>query len=155
LTPVFSAERTVREYTEKYYLKAAAAYHLRSADQGAAGVKIINWQHDINQKWRSLRLDEVKVETHGGQYLFESKVYLDDLDPKAVRIELYADNDIDGSFVGQEMNCIGVSDRDTGSYIYRVAVSAARPPEDYTIRVIPYCDGVAVPLENAHILWQK
>ena len=38
----------------------------------------------------------------------------------------------------------------------RAAVAAAaRPAEDYSARVIPYCSGVAVPLEAAHILWQS
>ena len=37
----------------------------------------------------------------------------------------------------------------------RAAVSAARPAEDYTARVIPQCDGVAIPLEDARILWQR
>jgi starch phosphorylase len=38
LTPRFSANRTVREYTEQHYLPAAAAYRERAADQGALGV---------------------------------------------------------------------------------------------------------------------
>ena len=33
LTPQFSANRTVREYTEQYYLPAAAAYRERAADK--------------------------------------------------------------------------------------------------------------------------
>jgi hypothetical protein len=33
LTPRFSANRTVREYTEQHYLPAATAYHLRSANR--------------------------------------------------------------------------------------------------------------------------
>jgi len=31
LTPRYSATRTVREYTEQHYLRAASAYHLRIA----------------------------------------------------------------------------------------------------------------------------
>ena len=38
LTPRFSANRAVREYTEQHYLPAAAAYHERAANKGA------NWQ---------------------------------------------------------------------------------------------------------------
>jgi starch phosphorylase len=34
-------------------------------------------------------------------------------------------------------------------------VPAARPPTDYTARVIPYRDVVAVPLEFSPILWQR
>jgi hypothetical protein len=30
-----------------------------------------------------------------------------------------------------------------------------RPATDYTARVIPHCDSVAVPLEAAEILWQR
>ena len=37
LTPRFSANRTVREYTEQHYLPAAAAYRERAADKGAIG----------------------------------------------------------------------------------------------------------------------
>ena len=29
------------------------------------------------------------------------------------------------------------------------------PPTDYTVRVIPHYDGVAVPLEVGTILWQR
>ena len=39
-------------------------------------------------------------------------------------------------------------------YIYSVTVSATRPATDYTARVIPNYDSVAVPLEAAQILWQ-
>jgi starch phosphorylase len=30
-----------------------------------------------------------------------------------------------------------------------------RPVADYTARLIPHHDDVAVPLEEAHILWQR
>ena len=33
----------------------------------------------------------MKVETNGEQHLFEVQVYLNDLDPESVRVELYAD----------------------------------------------------------------
>ena len=45
LTPRFSANRAVREYTEQYYLPAAAAYRLRIANKGAIGRQIVDWQH--------------------------------------------------------------------------------------------------------------
>ena len=37
LTPRFSANRTVREYTEQHYLPAATAYRERAADKGEIG----------------------------------------------------------------------------------------------------------------------
>jgi glycogen phosphorylase len=57
--------------------------------------------------------------------------------------------------VRQEMERVGQSAAASGSYVYRVAVPAARPAADYTARVIPHCDKVAIPLEDARILWQR
>jgi len=44
LTPRFSTNRTVREYTEQHYLSAASAYRVRAADKGKIGADILNWQ---------------------------------------------------------------------------------------------------------------
>ena len=89
------------------------------------------------------------------QHVFDVQVYLDDLDPKAVQVELYADGIDGGSPVRQEMKRVRQLPGAPGGYGYSAAVSAARPPGDYTARVIPHCDGVAVPLEAAQILWQR
>ncbi|MFA5880160.1 MAG: alpha-glucan family phosphorylase, partial [Candidatus Margulisiibacteriota bacterium] len=43
LTPQFSANRTVREYTEQRYLPAALAYKKRAAKKGELGKKIVDW----------------------------------------------------------------------------------------------------------------
>src|SRR6202142_3661098 len=56
LTPRFSANRTVREYTEKHYVPAAAAYHLRVANSGATGRQIEDWRRSLNEKWATLHI---------------------------------------------------------------------------------------------------
>ncbi len=155
LTPRFSADRTVREYTEQHYLPAATAYHLRFANKGAIGRQMVDCQHSLEQKWTTLRFGEVKQETNGKQRTYEVQVYLDDIDPKAVRVELYANGVNGGSAVRQEMKRVRQLDGVSGGYVYSAAVSAARLPADYTARVIPHCDGVAIPLEDARILWQR
>ena len=103
LTPRFSTNRAVREYTEQHYLPAASAYRQRAADKGAIGVQMVNWRHALDQKWTALRFGEVKIETDSEQHVFEVQVYLDDLDPEAVRVELYADGVMGGAPVRQEM----------------------------------------------------
>jgi starch phosphorylase len=155
LTPRFSASRAVSEYTEQHYLPAAAAYHLRSANKGAIGGHIVHWQHSLEQKWATLRFGEVKVETRGGQHIFDVEVYLADLEPNAVRVELYADGVNGGDPVRQEMKSVRRIDGAPGGYVYGTAVSAVRPQVDFTARLIPHCDGVAIPLEDARILWQR
>jgi starch phosphorylase len=154
LTPRFSANRTVREYTEQYYLPAATAYRERAANQGAVGRQLVDWQHAVDRHWDSLRFGEVKVTTDGKQHLFEIQLYLGDLDPDTVRVELYADGPYRGSPVRQEMEFLRPG-AGTTYYVYRASVPSARSSADYTARLIPHDHGVAIPLEDARILWQR
>ena len=155
LTPRFSTNRTVHEYTEHHYLPAATAYRERMANRGAIGRQLVEWRHSLDQKWPSLRFGGVNVETRGDQHVFEVQVWLDDIDPDAVRVELYADEIMGSAPVRQAMNRVRPLAGVSGGYVYSAAVSAARPPTDYTARVMPHHDGVAIPLEDARILWQR
>jgi glycogen phosphorylase len=155
LTPRFSANRAVREYTEQHYLPAATAYRERAADSGAVGAQIVNWQRTLEQKWPALHFDAVTVETHGGQHIFEVLVNLNGLDPEAVRVELYAEGILGGRPVRQEMQLVRQLTGGSGDTVYSAAMPAERPPADYTARVVPQHDGVAIPLEDARILWQR
>lgn len=155
LAPRFSTNRSVREYTEQHYLPTASAYLERAADKGAIGAAIADWRQALAQKWTSLRFGEVKLETDGERHLFEVQIYLDDLDPEAVRVELYA-NGVDGSAPERvEMKRVRQLVGATNGFAYRAQVAAARPATDYTARLMPHHPGVAVPLEAAHILWQR
>ena len=155
LTPRFSTNRAVRQYTEQHYLPAATAYHWRIAKKGTLGKQMVDWQHNLEQKWDTLHLGPVKVESRGEQQLFEVQVFLNGLDPKAVRVELYADGVKDGAPVRQEMKLERQPAEASASCVYGAAVPAVRSPADYTVRVIPHYEGVAIPLEDARILWQR
>jgi len=155
LTPQFSTNRTVREYTEQHYIPAAAAYLARVSDKGAIGRNIVNWEHTLKEKWSALRFGETKVDTRGEQHIFEVQVYLGALDPKSVRVELYANGINGGTSVRQEMKQGQQLAGAPGGYVYSARVLAARPPTDYTARVIPNFDEAAIPLEVAQILWQR
>ncbi len=155
LTPRYSSNRAVREYTEQHYLPAATAYRERTTDKGALGVQIVNWRHVLEQKWSAVRFGEAKIKTDAKQHVFEVQIYLDDLDSEDVRVELYADGTSDGAPVRQEMKRVRQLAGASGGYTYGAIVPAARPATDYTARVIPHGPGVVVPLETAHILWQR
>jgi glycogen phosphorylase len=155
LTPRFSTNRVVREYVEEYYLPAAAAMRQRAADKGAVGQQIVEWRRTLDGQWAALRFGAVTVETTGDTYVFEVEVSFNDLNPRAVRVELYADGTDVTDPVRQAMALVHQVAGVPGGYLYRTTVSAARPSTDYTARVIPQYDGVAIPLEIARILWQR
>jgi starch phosphorylase len=155
LTPRFSAERTVREYTEKHYLPAANAYHLREADKGKAGKQMVDWRRNLDQQWPSIHFGGVKVETRDGHHMFEAQLYLNDLDPGSVRVELFANGGVDGSAVRSELKRISELVGAAGLYLYSGDVPADRPASNYTARLIPFYKGVSVPMEEQRILWQR
>jgi starch phosphorylase len=155
LTPRFSSNRAVREYTEQHYLPAASAYRERAADKGALGVQLVNWRQVLERQWATLRFGEVKFQTVDGQYVFDVQIYLDDLEPEAVRVELFANSTEGGAPERVKMQCVRQLVGAANGFAYRATVPAVRPVTDYTARLIPHHAGVAVPLEAAHILWQQ
>jgi starch phosphorylase len=162
LTPAFSADRAVREYTEQHYLPAAANYRQRAAAKGAVGRQMADWRHTMEEAWPGMRFGAMKVKTNvqtNGEHVLEAEVYLNNLDPNAVRVELYAEGVNGGDPVRQDMERVGQLAGGAGGastgYAYRAQVPATRPATDYTVRATPQHAGVAVPLEAAQILWQR
>ncbi len=156
LTPRFSTNRTLREYTEQYYLPAATAYGKRVADSECtiSGLSV-HWQHPREQQWSALHFGEMTIRSDDTQHAFEVELYLEDLAPETVQVELYANGINSGQAERVTMQRVRQLTNTSHGYAYQALVSAARPATDYTARVIPYRDGVAVPLEDAHILWQR
>lgn len=153
LTPRFSANRTVREYAEQHYLPASASYGLRTADKGALGSQIVAWRDRLEKEWAGLRFGELKTETAGQNHTFEVQVFFDKIDPKSVRLELYAEGRNGDGPIKHEMAHGRQLAGSAGGYIFAASVPTIRPAHDYTPRIVPYLPDVAIPLEAGQILW--
>ena len=155
LTPQYSADRAVREYTEKYYLRAASLYHDRSQQDGAPAARLINWQRPLAEQWADMRMDEMRVETNDGQHAFQLQVHLGELSPDVVKVEVYADALPGGPAERHVMNVEDKEASSAGSYRYSARIPATRSASDYTARVIAHNPEAIIPLEAPHILWQR
>jgi starch phosphorylase len=118
-------------------------------------VQVVNWQRALEQQWSALRFGETQVATDGGQHVFDVQVYLDDLEPQAVRVEPYADGADGSAPLRVEMQRIWQLVGAANGFACRATVPATRPASHYTARIIPHHDGVAIPLEAVHIPWQR
>lgn len=154
LTARFSTNRVVREYTEQHYLPALARYRERRADACAAGRRLVGRRHALQQQWPKLRIDDVRSETSQAQHVFEIRVFLADIEPDRVRVELYADAKQGGDPECRELQLDRRLESPASVYVYRATIPVVRAAADYTARVVPRY-GAAVPLEDAHILWQR
>lgn len=153
LTPQFSANRVVRQYVEQHYLLAASAFRKRAATQGAMGADLVSWQTKLAQHWSNLRFGKATVDQKDGEYFFQIQVFLDELDPDAVAVELYAEAKNNNA---QTREPAARGDHLVGSangFTYSARIPATRPVADYTPRLVPHHDGAFVPLEAPLILW--
>ena len=155
LTPMFSTNRSVRQYTEEHYLPAAAAFHGRTENRGLVGAELVVWQTELAKHWSTLRFGPATVEQQGGQYLFQVQVFLGDMDPDAVSVELYAEPRKDGDPIVLMMSRGERPAEVTAAFAYSASVPASRPVADYTPRLVPRHAGALVPLEAPFILWHE
>jgi len=155
LTSEFSASRAIREYTENHYLPAATAYGERAASDSKAGANLLQWQQNIARHWNTVRFGAVNIEKHDGLYFFRAEVFLGELKPEELRVELYADP-VQGSASALVVMTASKASADSqGAQIYSAEVSSSRPASDYTPRIVPYHVQASVPLEVQQILWQR
>jgi glycogen phosphorylase len=155
LTPGFSASRAVREYTEQHYLPAARAYQAHVADNGLAARAHIDAQNALAQKLNAVCFGAVTVETRKDEHRIAVEVFLKEVSPEMVRVEIYADGINGDGAVEKEMTGTRRQANGVSSYLYRATVSSARPAADYTARIMPGRGPLATHLDSAWMLWQK
>jgi len=155
LTPQFSANRAVREYTESYYIPAAAAYQKRAARKGALGTELVGWQERLRRHWPLLHFGNIEVQTADGVHNFRVQAYLDDLDPDAVEIDLYAEPVSGGAPERYPLTRGEALVGAAKGWTYLAQVKTSRAASDFTARMIPRHPEAAIPLEAAQILWQR
>ena len=153
LTPAFSTNRAVRQYTDDYYVPAAASFRLRAEKQGALATDLLNWQAKLGKHWPSLRFGSATVEKQKDEYLFQVQLFLGDLDPQSVRAELYADSHNSDAPATAVLNRGEHLIGSAHGFIYTARIPASRPAFDYTPRLVPENPAALIPLESSFILW--
>ncbi len=139
LTPVFSANRAVREYTEQHYAPAAKAYLDRMRD---GGEHIVSWRSQVEEHWNQIHFGSFHIHTNGGQHTFTVEVDLAGLNPDFVRVELFADG-------------AGAAPMSRNGNSYCRTIATERPAADFTPRIVPCYPAATVPLECPKILWYR
>jgi starch phosphorylase len=155
LTPRFSTNRVVREYTERYYVPAAAAYRARAADGGRRGRELSAWRQALAAHWVQARFGAVTAETDGAAHRVTVEIRLGGLDADAVRVELYADPIDHGEPERHVMERGRALEGPAPGYEYSVKLPATRPLAHYTPRLVPWHPIATIPLEAPEILWQR
>jgi starch phosphorylase len=154
LTGQYSANRSVREYTERYYLPAAESFAKRTQNHGELAVQIRKWQTELRAHWSEIHVHGIEFNQEDDQFLSRAEIYLGAIPPEHVRVELFAEIEEGAPFI-VEMNraaeLVGIK----GGFVYQAKAPGSRPASDYTVRIVAALDTLVEPLEEPLILWQR
>jgi starch phosphorylase len=90
----FSTHRMVREYTERFYLKAEERYRKLAADGGAPARNLAAWKARVERAWPQVRVEKADASFPGqatvaGEFTARVRVRLGELSPDDVLVQLY------------------------------------------------------------------
>jgi starch phosphorylase len=138
LTPTYSSSRMARDYVEHYYLIGAAELRRRSADGDELARAMHGWEARLRRHWSGLHIGETSLVRDGEFWSFSVPVYLGEIPPADVAVQLYADpRSVEAALLGELRRREAIIGT-TNGHIYAGTAPATRPAEEYTIRIVPY-----------------
>jgi starch phosphorylase len=153
LTPEFSANRTVRQYTEQHYIPAASAYARRACSDPQRTAEFLAWKEEIAKHWDGVHFGAQQVFPEDGGLIFEVEVHLGGLTTDAVKVELYADSN-QGAAFKQEMSPVQTTGKMVDPHVYRTRVKTNRAASDFTARILPN-HALSLRTEIRRVVWQR
>lgn len=158
----FTTHRMVGEYTERYYLPAAAYYQRMIQGTWPPAKALAAWKAQLSMKWPHVRvvstsadhLSEVPV---GADFCVEAEVYLGELRPNDVTVELFLGSvDANGEMKEGRRIVMGLEKsirNGSGVYKARTAISSGSGLYGYTVRVLPHHPDLVDPFRSGLITW--
>ncbi len=162
LAPVFSGDRMIQQYVERFYLPASEHYQRLEADGYALAKELAAWKARVREAWCDVRVNRVQELgpsniSVGEDVEVEASVDLGGLDPEEVVVEAYYSRlRSDGSLSnghGTELEWTG---REEDGHVYRGTVpSRVSGLHGYAVRVLPCHGDLLVPHELPLITWEE
>lgn len=153
LTPRFSSNRMLAEYLEHLYLPAAEAYGLRTGEHMRNARELSSWYRHLRRRWQEIHWGNVDEAPEGDSLVVRVQVYLGEVDPDAVRVQLYTDAGPTGAPECIEMRRDHALSGASGGYVYLARLSADRTGYRYTPRVVAHDPRARIPAEANFIRW--
>jgi glycogen phosphorylase len=150
----FSSNRMLGDYLDKFYSAAMERYRRRVAVNGSLAKELDTWQQTLQKHWPDIRFGETQLERKGDSWGVDCEIFTGGLDPRLIRVELFAESKANNQPVREAMAIVEKRDKPETLYIYRGTVPTVRPADHYSIRVMAYHPAAVVPLEENHILWK-
>jgi glycogen phosphorylase len=164
LCSTFSTHRMVREYTERFYLRAETRYQQLAAEGAARARALAAWKMRVEQNWSAVRVDTVDAcfppeMSVTGEFSARVWVRLGPLKPEDVTVELYRGRvSAAGQIVEPEAIPMHATTADAaGRHLFEVTGVLCRQSglHGCTVRVLPSHPDLATPFLPGLIVWAE
>jgi starch phosphorylase len=154
LTPMFSSNRMLRDYTEKLYLPALQDFKSRCDNQAALAKTLCKWESCLNTHQDKIHWGDLRIRLKDGTSHIAVSVYFGDIPANYIQVQLYADplND-DELPICLNMQQGATLPGSLNGFIFDTELKTQRPIEHFTPRVIGLQNTARVPAENSLICW--
>jgi starch phosphorylase len=160
----FNTHRMVREYTERFYLPAAARQEQLAADGLARARSLAAWKERLRQQWAAVRITSVTAGELAelqvnNEIKVQAQVQLETLTPDDVAVELYLGlvNANDEIIEAQTIPMLATGAKRDGIYLFEAsAVTCGRSGlHGFTVRVLPHHPDLVTPFLPGLIVWAE
>jgi starch phosphorylase len=133
MMPRFSSHRMLREYVENAYIPAAKAYRSRSSNGARLAWELEAWNSRLERGWNGIGFGDMNVKEEEGRFWrFDVQVYLGEIDPRDVAVEIYAESEGGQASTKVRMTLNEPISRSSDGCIYTCRVPSERSASDYT-----------------------
>lgn len=174
LAPVFSGDRMVKQYVERFYLPAAAHYGRLSSDGFAKAKELTAWKQRVREAWHEVKVVAVEgraVVIPGGadaavgtlqlavgeEIHIKARVRLGALKPDEVKVEaFYSPLRPDGTLRNGRAVPLEWSGQADGEHLYQGLVPArSSGNHGFAVRALPQHEDVLIPAELPLVTWEE
>jgi starch phosphorylase len=161
LAPVFNTNRMVREYADRFYVPANLRGTALQADGLKRSIELAHAKDRLRHRWGGIRVVGVHSSGNGhfkvGENMqVEALVDLPEVDPREVKVQLYAGAINAGGKIDQPQVMTMEHSKEMAPnrhlFIGRIDCKVSGR-QGYAVRVVPGLEDLATPFEPGMILW--
>jgi glycogen phosphorylase len=160
LSPLFSSDRMVSEYVERFYLPTARRFRVLSAGEIKNIEEIAGWKRKLRDHWQEVQVLEVGAPGGldaqiGRPFQISARVKLGAISPNDVDVQVYH-GALDARDELHDVQVSSMSHQEGADGVHRYVSNVPFQTSGrygYTVRVIPKHDKVLVPNEVQLIRW--
>lgn len=162
LTPAFSTNRMVAEYTERFYIPASQRHLRLTADRAARVRPLVEWRKRMRTHGTEVRIVEVTTDTTteifvGSKLKVRAKVLLGGLTPGDVRVQLFFGTvREDGEIVAGQSSDMAYRGTASPEHVYEAEIDLRESGScGFSVRVVPFHEDAIAPYELAWVKWAE